>query len=276
MQDKYKQGRRAGSETNFSGQHLLHNKMLLKEIVELAAINSNDTVLELGAGKGALTLPLAGKAGKVLAVEYDSKLIKKLAEKTKSQPNVKIIHQDILQVHLPRGPFRVVSNIPYAITTPIMKLLLKPASGMQRGILMVEHGAAKRFTAGFTKDPYIMAWKMWYQLSYVKWVSRNNFSPPPKVDSAVLKIQPKSKPLLKNKDQRAFSALVEYGLRYPHAPFYQVMRGIFTGPQIKHLRKNIGVENETPVGYLRETQWANVFQTMAQYVPRHRWPQKKR
>src|SRR5690625_2970037 len=123
---------------NFSGQHLIHNKGLLKDIVNIAHISESDLVLELGAGNGAITNVLSNRARKVLAVEYDQKFIKKL--KQLEMKNTVIIQQDILKISLPREPFVVVSNIPFAITTPIMKMLLnKPSSGFQRGVHLALH-----------------------------------------------------------------------------------------------------------------------------------------
>ena len=94
-----------GEPPNFSGQHLLHNKKLLNEIVELANISTKDTVLELGAGKGALTTILNQSAGKVLAVEYDIKFVDILKRKTAQEQNTNIIHQDIMKIQLPKGKF---------------------------------------------------------------------------------------------------------------------------------------------------------------------------
>lgn len=123
-----------GNFPNLSGQHLLHNKGLIKDIVNIAHISESDLVLELGAGKGAITNVLSNRARKILAVEYDQKFIRKLQQL--EMKNTVIIQQDILKISLPREPFVVVSNIPYAITTPIMKMLLnKPSSGFQRGVL---------------------------------------------------------------------------------------------------------------------------------------------
>ncbi|WP_313957682.1 rRNA adenine N-6-methyltransferase family protein, partial [Staphylococcus epidermidis] len=77
-----------------------------------------------------------------------------LKKKTAQSQNTKIIHQDIMKVHLPKEKFVVVSNIPFSITTPIMKMLLSnPSTGLQRGVIVMEKGAAKRFASNFVKDP---------------------------------------------------------------------------------------------------------------------------
>ena len=260
---------------NFSGQHLLHNKGLIKNIINIAHISESDLVLELGAGKGALTNVLSNRARKILAVEYDQKFIRKLQQL--EMKNTVIIQQDILKISLPREPFVVVSNIPYAITTPIMKMLLnKPSSGFQRGVIVMEKGTAKRFTSNFVKDPYIIAWKMWFDIRYVKGISRKNFSPPPRVDSAMITINRKAKPIVPYSDYLTFWGLVDYVLKNPQLSIDLALRGVFTPPQIKHLKRGLRIKNEVTVANLSEQQWGFIFETMEKHVPKFRWPKIKK
>lgn len=256
---------------NFSGQHLLNNKEVIKDIINIARISKGDLVLELGAGKGAITNDLSNRARKVLAVEYDQKFIKKLDQL--ELKNTVIIKQDILKISLPREPFIVVSNIPYAITTPIMKKLLNnPLSSFQRGVLLMEKGAAKRFTSNYVKDPYVIAWRMWFDIRYVKGISRKNFSPPPKVDSAMVKINRKANPIVPYSDYLVFWGLVDYVLKDPQLSLDYALRGAFTVPQIKRLKRNLRLKNEIPVAELTEEQWGILYETMVKHVPKFRWP----
>lgn len=266
-----------GQPPNFSGQHFFKNKKLLHEMVERVNISSADTVLDLGAGKGALTTILMQKAGKVLAVEYDNKLVAILKQKTAGSLNTKVIHRDIMQFRLPKGKFVVVSNIPYAITTPIMKkLLTNPASGLQRGIIVMEKGAAKRFTSGTIKDAYVLAWRMWFDIAYVKDISRNFFSPRPQVDSAMVQITRKKDSLIPYKYCRIFLGLAERAFKTPQAPIDYVMRELFTPPQIRYLKKNSRIDSDIPIGAIPEEQWKVIFETMIRFVPVYRWPKAKK
>lgn len=256
---------------NFSGQHLLNNKEVIKDIINIARMSKGDLVLEFGAGKGAITNDLSNRARKVLAVEYDQKFIKKLDQL--ELKNTVIIKQDILKISLPREPFIVVSNIPYAITTPIMKKLLNnPLSNFQRGVLLMEKGAAKRFTSNYVKDPYVIAWRMWFDIRYVKGISRKNFSPPPKVDSAMVKINRKANPIVPYSDYLVFWGLVDYVLKNPQLSLDYALRGAFTVPQIKRLKRNLRLKNEIPVAELTEEQWGILYETMVKHVPKFRWP----
>ncbi|GIN12476.1 ribosomal RNA small subunit methyltransferase A [Shouchella clausii] len=266
-----------GEPPNFSGQHFMHNKRLLKEIVDKAEVSVRDTVLELGAGKGALTTILSERANQVLAIEYDQKCIEALQWKLVGSKNVSILHQDIMKVTLPTEPFVVVSNIPYAITTAIMKMLLNnPKNKLQRGAIVMEKGAAKRFTSVSPKDAYVMAWHMWFDIHYERGISRSAFSPPPKVDSALVRIVRKPHPLFPYKEAKAMHDFLSYALNNPRAPLDQVLRGIFTAPQAKKVRQAIGVKPETPVAMLHARQWAIVCDAMVRHVPKVYWPRRKR
>lgn len=273
MNQRYRKKLSRGEPPNDLGQHFITDRKIIYDMVKYANINKADTVLEIGAGKGAITTVLSKRSGKVLAVEYDKQLVELLKQKTAKDSNTKIIHQDILRMRLPKEPFIVVSNIPYAITTPIMKLLLNnPLSSFQRGVIVMEYGAAKRFTSTFVKNDYVLVWKMWYDFEYVRKVARESFSPRPRVDSAMVKITRKKEPVISYKDVYVFYGLVHYALKKPQLQIDLALQGIFTKPQIKMLRRKLNVSSEKPIATLKENEWGIIFQTMVDYVPRSRWP----
>jgi len=277
-QDKgHRKIRKCKASPNFLGQHLMHNKGIIKEIIKKAQIKSGDTVIDLGAGKGALTFPLAEKAGKVLAVENDPTFLDVLGKKAKGYSNITIIEKDILKLKFPQVPFYVVANIPYAITTPILeKLLNQPTNQLQLAMIMMEKGAARRFIANPIIDPRILKWRMWFEIEIIRDVSRDNFSPPPKVDSSILKIEKKKNPKVLPKYHILFTGLIEHGLKKHQWPIYQALGEIFTPPQMKQLIKSIGITRDTPICKLNTDQWGDVFQTMIQYVEPFRWPKVKK
>lgn len=258
--------------SNFSAQHLLISKRLIHDMIDLAQIRSTDTVLDIGAGTGALTFPLAEKAAHVLAIETDPAFVDKLFSKIKDGSNIRVKQSDFLEVPLPKSPFAVVANIPYSITTPIMaKLLDHPGVPLQRAVLLVEKGAAKRFTAVPIQDPRILSWRMHYDIRLVRTISPQHFAPPPKVDSVILTINRRKKPLIATQHQK-FTALAAYGLRDSRLSLFVALAGVFTPPQITKLVRLLGVDRELPIGRLNEEQWGTVFHTMLQHVPSSRWP----
>ncbi|MFA1819294.1 rRNA adenine N-6-methyltransferase family protein [Virgibacillus oceani] len=159
----------------------------------------------------------------------------------------------------------------------MLKMLLSnPKSSFQRGVIVMERGDAKRFTAKRFKDPYVLAWRMWFDLRLEKGVPKENLSPPAKVDSAILSIKRKNEPMIAYKDALLFQNLTSHILKYPQAPLGMALRRIFTVPQLKLLIKNLGVNNEFTVGSLNEKQWVIVFKTMIRYIPQSSWPKRKK
>lgn len=267
-----------GELPNDLGQHLIHNRKLIREIVAKAGISDGDTVLELGAGQGALTAELCQKAKEVVAVEYDPAFVEILKRKIQHHANIKVIHQDILNIRLPQEAFLVVSNIPYSITTPILKKLLsQPATSLQRAVLVMEKGAARRFTGKQVKDPYVLAWKMWFDFKFIQVISRMNFAPPPSVDSALVRIDRKREPLVPYHERSVFLGLAEAALKSPYASFDAVLSAFFTKPQLTVLRRTLGIDGaRTAIGTLTEAQWVAVHHALIRYVPRHRWPKPRK
>ncbi|CAG7646846.1 ribosomal RNA small subunit methyltransferase A [Paenibacillus allorhizosphaerae] len=262
-----------GVSPNFSAQHLLINKRLIHDLIDLANIMPCDTVLDIGAGAGAITFPLAEKAATVLAIENDPVYVTKLASKLREGTNIRIKPVDFLRLDLPGKPFSVVSNIPYSITTPILgKLLDQPTVPLQRAVLVIEHGAAKRFTASPITDPRILKWRMWFDIRIVCTVSPDHFSPRPRVNSAVVAISRKKNPAVPPQHHAKFAALAAYGLSRPQLPFFAALADIFSAPQMARLVKALGIERTQPIGALREQQWGTLLLAMLQHVEPHRWP----
>lgn len=141
---------------------------------------------------------------------------------------------------------------------------------------MIEKGATKRFTSKLVKDPYVIAWRMWFDIRYVKTFPRKYFSSPPSVDSAIISIQRKEKPLVPYRDYLIFWGLVDYVLHHPNVSIDKALWGVFTVPQIKRLKRNLKLTNEIPVGALSEQQWGTIYETMVKYVPKFRWPRVRK
>lgn len=258
---------------NFSGQHLLHNPKIIQEIIQRAGVTREDVVFDLGAGKGALTFPLGRVAGQVLAVENDPSYVAYLRKQIGGQSNIKIIEKDILEVKFPERPFYVVSNIPYSITTPIFDLLLnRRVNHLQSALIMIELGAAKRFTGAVVQDPRVIAWRTRYQMRIIKVVDRREFAPPPKVDSAVVEITPKKEPVVPLKHWGRYLAFLEYGMKRRRMPISQGLKEVFTPPQLRHIYRNLKIDGSMLLGELPVEKWGHLFNAMVQVVEAYRWP----
>ena len=186
------------------GQHFLKNKKILEEMARTAEITKNDIVLEVGPGLGSLTEILATRAKKVIAVEKDCDLIPILRDKFLNYKNVEIIAGDILQIFNQFKNYKIVANIPYYITSRFLRLFLSETKFRTKlMVLMVQKEVAERICA---KPPRMNLLALSVQLyakpEIIRKVSRGQFSPPPKVDSAIIKLTPypqTSFPLTKGK-----------------------------------------------------------------------------
>lgn len=187
------------------GQNFLVDRNVLGKILDAADIREGDAVLEIGAGAGVLTLALAERGARVVAVEVDRALTAVLSEVLAGYPNVTIVNADILSLDLPQlltGHFgeakvKVIGNLPYYITSPIIAELLQARDRIERIVLMVQKEVAERLKASpGTKDYGSMSVFVQYysEPEIVAHVSKNVFLPPPDVSSAIIRLMPRAKP----------------------------------------------------------------------------------
>lgn len=175
------------------GQNFLVNEGVLSRIVQAAAVSQGDTILEVGPGTGALTERLAATGAQVFAIEKDKRLIKPLSEKFAGFSNVHIIEGNILEGGPPsqvRTPYKVVANIPYYLTSHLLRVMLEQWPSPSLAVLMVQHEVARRM---MSKPPDMNLLALSVQLyatpSLVMRVSRGSFRPMPEVDSAVIRLE---------------------------------------------------------------------------------------
>jgi 16S rRNA (adenine1518-N6/adenine1519-N6)-dimethyltransferase len=204
------------------GQNFLKDEDILERIIESAKLSKEDTVLEIGPGQAALTEKLAKVSKKVIAIEIDDRLIEPLHTKLVGNENVEILHGDILQINLPElieksnlqeSGYKVVANIPYYITAPIVRLLLETKFPPAEVILMVQKEVAERIAAKPGAMSILAVSVQYYaKAEYLFTVLRESFEPIPKIDSAVIKITRNKEPLERSKDEtKKFFKIVRAG-----------------------------------------------------------------
>src|SRR5271157_5703647 len=180
------------------GQNFLFDPSILHRVVERSGITGDDTVVEIGPGHGSLTAVLAGIAKKVIAIELDDDLYIKLQERFGGYGNIVLVHGDALSyAYETLEPFKVVANIPYYITTPIIFRLMESGKRLTSMTLTVQKEVAQRIVAGpNTKDYGILSIAVQYaaipKLEFI--IPREAFKPVPKVDSAVIHLTMRETP----------------------------------------------------------------------------------
>lgn len=201
------------------GQHFLRDHNILRKIVERANVNRNDTIIEIGAGNGSLTTYLVRKAGKVIAYEIDDKLYRRLKEKFIFCDNLILRKEDFLKIDpamefsvLP-APRKVVANIPYYLTTPLIFKLITSYEYIDDIYLTLQKEYAERLIAKPGTKEYgavTITVSIFSEPEILFYISRNSFRPPPKVNSAYVHLKKRKKLLI---DKELFPKFSKFILR---------------------------------------------------------------
>ncbi|WP_061908690.1 16S rRNA (adenine(1518)-N(6)/adenine(1519)-N(6))-dimethyltransferase RsmA [Streptococcus cristatus] len=198
------------------GQNFLTDTNILQKIVDTAEIDKNVNVIEIGPGIGALTEFLAESAAEVMAFEIDDRLVPILADTLRDFDNVTVVNQDILKVDLaqyiaefknPDLPIKVVANLPYYITTPIIMHLIESGIPFSEFVVMMQKEVADRISAQPNTKAYgslsiAVQYYMTAKVAFI--VPRTVFVPAPNVDSAILKMVRRDQPAVEVQDEKFF------------------------------------------------------------------------
>jgi len=195
------------------GQNFLRDEEVLEKIIKSANLQTDDFVIEVGPGEGILTEKLSTKVSKVSSIEIDQNLISNLEKKFKDNEKVEIINDDILKINLENltsnKNYKVVANIPYYITSKIIRLFLESKNPPSEIILMVQKEVAQRIVASPGKMSLLAVSVQYYANAELLFeVSRDSFFPVPEVDSAIIKIDTLKK---NGDDSKKFFQVVKAG-----------------------------------------------------------------
>ena len=199
------------------GQNFIYDDRVLESLAEAAEISPEEDVLEIGPGAGSLTGKLCDRAHSVLAVELDERLIPLLRAFLAEKKNFNLIQGDIMTLNLEeatvnlRKPYAVVANIPYYITTPLIIRLLEAGKNISRMCLMVQKEVAEKILSAPGKDgwgPMAIRCQYYCEPSLALSVPAECFTPPPKVDSAFIRLQRRTVPPVKVRDENQFFHVV--------------------------------------------------------------------
>ena len=230
------------------GQNFLVDEKIFSKIIETANLSENDVVLEVGPGIGSLTVELAKRVKKVIAVEKDQDLVRILNNelRIKNIKNVEIIKGDILKIgnwklEIGNFSYKVVANLPYYITSPVIRHFLESVEVKpQQMILMVQKEVAQRICAKPPKMSILAVSVQFYaKPEIISFVSKKSFWPQPKVDSAIIKIA-----------SRQFGVLVSRQFR---ERFFRIVKAGFSQPRkqlINNLAEKLKMDKEKVKNWL--------------------------
>ena len=253
------------------GQHFLTDRRVLGRIADALHLTGQETVLEIGPGRGALTDILVERAGRLIAIEYDRALAEILRQRYARRSNVLIAEADVLAVslgELAAGPYVLVGNVPYYITTPILFHALVPPRA-ERSVYLVQREVADRLSAtpgtkaygALTVNVAAVA-----RAETLFGVPASAFAPPPKVESAVVRITPLPTPLLTPEEERPFRLLVQGAFGMRRKQMRRVLRSLYAVDALvaEEVLQGARIEPEARPETLTPSQFALVLRAFDQ------------
>ena len=261
------------------GQNFLVNPDVLNIILEAGELSDTDTVIEIGAGLGCLTDVVARHAKHVIAIEVDELLYNVLASQFSTNPRVQLLNTDILKLELNSllsdstgtvpTTFKIIANLPYSITTPILWKLLAHQKQIHSCVLMMQKEVAERIVAGpGGKDYGALTIGVAYhaEATLIATLSPENFYPSPKVDSALLKLEMRETPKVVVENEELFFKVVRTAFRTRRKMLKNALvRGRFaSGAVLGAAFEAVGIAPERRAETLDITEFAALANFLAQ------------
>lgn len=243
-------------------QNFLHDPAVVRRIIRCSALPPSALVVEPGAGQGMLTRVLADGRRRVIAYELDARLARRLSGRLGGLPELRLVHGDFLRAPAPREPFCVVGNIPYSRTTGIVRWCLASPC-MTSATLLTQFEYARKHTGGYGRWPLltVRTWPEheWRQLGRV---SRSAFTPVPRTDSAVLRIERRPRPLVPSKLLPAYRDFVEWGFTGVGGSLAATLSRRYRTARVAAALRRQGLEVSVPVGLVSPRRWLGLFEEL--------------
>lgn len=230
-------------------QVFLHSPRLVAELIGHSNIRKNDLVLDIGAGSGVIAAVLAGRCKQVYAIEPEPRAAAKLRENTKQLSNVKVTQAGFMQYPLPPGDYKVFSNIPFHLSSPIVRRLTEVPNPPKSMYLIVQKQFANKLLANnkhFTSQLGAQI-APWWSVRIRRPLRKTDFTPPPAVDTVLLEVKRRPGPLLAPQRAAAYRAFIQTAFESP-AVFHAL-------PLAK-----AGISPELTPSMLTGEQWASLYQ----------------
>lgn len=245
-----------------SGQHFLKSRRLAAELVTRCEIAESDLVLEIGAGKGKFTEELGDRARMVVAVESDPSRAMILVERFKRRRDIIVVFGDALSVPLPSEPFRAFGNIPFGITSRLLRYLLDdPDTSLWRADLIVQLGAAIKRTRPRHARLQNMAWGPWWDFRMIRRIPAKAFEPMPSVEAAVLTVTKRNLPLLPTREREAFVGFLRQGFSGSRQ-LRTVLKQSLSRSQFRRLADDLGFPRDAQAIHLDLEQCVSLFRAV--------------
>lgn len=228
-------------------QHFLRSPRLVAELIGHTNIRKNDLVYDLGAGSGVIASVLAGRCRQVVAVELEPRALATLRRNVASYNNVTVVEGDILRVPLPAERYKVFANIPFSLSSTVVRRLTEADNPPLALYLIVQRQFARKLTFGSHFTSQLGAQLApWFSARIRRPLRRTDFTPPPAVDTVLLELRLRPEPLLSNSDRQHYHQFVERC--FAEQKFFA-----------RQPREQAGISSEKKPSELDEQQWVALF-----------------
>jgi 23S rRNA (adenine-N6)-dimethyltransferase len=240
-------------------QNFFREQKLVSLIVANSSINKEDIVYEIGPGEGIITRELAERAGKVIAIEKDITLVELLRSKFREYNNIEIIKDDFLRYRIKERKYKIFSNIPFNITSKIIKAILFGENPPEEAYLIVQKEAAEKFIGRPIETEVSVLAKPWFILEILYEFQRTDFEPVPSVDVVLLYIAKRKQPLVSFENAVSYKKFIKFGFETWSKDLKTTYKHVFTYEQWKRLSKNLSFPLKATPKELTFEQWLGLF-----------------
>lgn len=253
-------------------QNFLHSPSALQLVVRLAAPGTGDLVVEPGAGEGVLTRALARRGCRIVAHEVDPALTARLRARTRELPRVSTVRGDFLRSRSPREPFAVVGNIPFSRTSDIVRWCLE-APELTSATLVTQLEYARKRTGDYGRWSLLTV-RTWpeYEWRLAARVARRHFTPAPRTDCAVVRLERRAVPLLVPESLDAYREFTAYGFTGVGGSLFATLRTRHPVRRVRAAFGALGLDEAVPVGEVSPALWLALFTSLHGHGAAHAPP----
>lgn len=252
-------------------QNFLRSPSLARSLLTSSSIGSKDLVYEIGPGRGILTAELARIADRVIAIEKDPDLSQLLRRRFQDVDHVTIVTADYLNYRIPDREYKIFASIPYNVTSEIVRKILYTSPVPREAYLIMQKEAAQKFSGTPRETQFSILAKPIFDIRICKQLRRTDFQPVPRVDSVLLHLRRRQKPLIRAEDASLYRRFVRYGFGTWKHSLKQIFNPVFTYAQWKHLSTDLQFPLDVTPSRLTFEQWLGLFECFKQRVPRYKW-----
>ena len=241
-------------------QNFLTKSHLVASLLNESSISLDDIVYEIGPGTGMLTRELGKRAKKVIAIEKDCNLYKKLKKKFEPNDNIILYHADFLKFKIKESCYKVFANIPFNITSAVIRKIVFLANPPVEAYLIVQKEAAEKFLGMPKTTQFSVLVKPWFSLKIIRFFKRTDFSPVPHVDIVMLHIEKRTPPLISARDIPIYEIFIKYGFNVWRKNLKLNYKKIFGHNQWKRLSRDLEFSIRAKPSELNFSQWLGLFE----------------